>query len=287
MSASILSGKILAVKLKEEIIKEFGELTAKANKKPCLVAISVGENSSSAIYIKAQNNLASTVGIDYRLLELPPQTTEAQLHAKIQELNSDSSVTAVILQLPLPPQLDAKKIIPFIDPLKDAEGMHPLNLGKLILGKEDIVPCTAGSCFELIRSTNIDLYGKEVVIVGHSEIVGKPLSLLLLNKFCTVSVCHIATSEKGLLRSHVERAEILVVAVGKANLIPGEWVRQGAIVIDVGINKVGDKILGDVDFEGTSLKAGFITPVPGGVGPLTTTILMNNVLKAFKLQNVK
>jgi len=170
-----------------------------------------------------------------------------------------------------------------IAPAKDAEGMHPENLGHVLLGDAKLAPCTAQAAMQLIGSTGIELYGKEAVIVGHSEIVGKPLSMLLLSKFVTTTVCHIATGERGVLPEYVKNAEILVVAVGKAELIKGDWIKEGAIVIDVGINRVGDKLVGDVEFERAKQSAGFITPVPGGVGPLTVTMLMRNVVTASKL----
>jgi len=197
-------------------------------------------------------------------------------------LNADAAVTAIILQLPVPKAIDAKKLSGMIAPLKDAEGMHPENLGRILLGNYRIGPCTAMAVMELLESTGEKLYGKEAVIVGHSEIVGKPLALMLLNKFATTTVCHIATGERGVLPEHVKRAEILVVAVGKAGIVKGDWVKDGAIVIDVGINRVGDKIVGDIEFEGASARASHITPVPGGVGPITTTILMRNVAELFK-----
>ncbi|MFA5500758.1 MAG: bifunctional 5,10-methylenetetrahydrofolate dehydrogenase/5,10-methenyltetrahydrofolate cyclohydrolase, partial [Candidatus Omnitrophota bacterium] len=172
-------------------------------------------------------------------------------------------------------------------PEKDAEGMHPENLGRILLGQYKIGPCTAMAVMELLEASKIDLYGKEAVIVGHSEIVGKPLALMLLNKFATTTVCHIATGERGALADHVKRAEVLIVAVGKAGIVKGEWVKEGAVVIDVGINKVADKIVGDVEFEEASARAAFITPVPGGVGPLTTTILMRNVVELFRNEVAK
>ena len=194
----------------------------------------------------------------------------------------DDSVTAIILQLPVPKDIDAKKLVDLISPSKDAEGMTPENLGRILLGDYKIAPCTAMAVMELLESTKVNLYGKEVVIVGHSEIVGKPLSLMLLNKFATTTVCHIATGERGVLSEHVKRAEILIVAVGKAQIIKGDWIKDGAIVIDVGINRIGDKILGDVEFETALKRASYITPVPGGVGPLTTMILMKNTVELFK-----
>ena len=186
--------------------------------------------------------------------------------------------------MPLPSQIDYKKISQFVRPEKDVEGMHPANIGKIVFGKATILPCTPAAVMELLKETGADLYGKEVVIVGHSEIVGKPLALLLLDKFATVTVAHIGTSKAGKLEEHVRRAEVLIVAVGKAGIIKGEWIKEGAIVIDVGINRVGDKIVGDVEFETAEKRASYITPVPGGVGPLTVTMLMRNLVQAPKLQ---
>jgi methylenetetrahydrofolate dehydrogenase (NADP+)/methenyltetrahydrofolate cyclohydrolase len=188
----------------------------------------------------------------------------------------------VILQLPVPKAIDPKKVIAMIMPSKDAEGMNPWSLGKLLCGNFKIGPCTAMAVMELLEHSGVKLYGKEACVVGHSEIVGKPLALMLLNKFATTTICHIATGERGTLADHVKRAEVLIVAVGKPGVIKGDWIKDGAIVIDVGINRVGDKIVGDVGFEGASKKAALITPVPGGVGPLTTMILMRNVVELFK-----
>ena len=175
-----------------------------------------------------------------------------------------------------------RRIQSTISPFKDVEGVNPANMGWIIYGKSILAPCTALAVKELVEYTKVDLYGKEVVMVGHSDIVGKPVSLLLLDKFATVSVCHIGTSDAGMLETHVRRAEILIVAVGKANLIPGDWIKEGAIVIDVGINRVGDKIVGDVEFESAKERASWITPDPGGVGPVTTAILLRNVVKSVK-----
>ena len=202
-----------------------------------------------------------------------------------KKLNDDVNVTAIILQLPLPKQINARVVVEFMDPAKDAEGMHPSNLGKILQANFDIAPCTPLAVMELLKLSGIKLYGKEAVIVGHSEIVGKPLSLMLLKEFATTTVCHIATGERGSLPEHVKKAEVLIVAVGKAGLVKGEWVKEGAVVIDVGINRVGDKLVGDVEFEEASKRAGFITPVPGGVGPLTVTMLMKNVIALYKNQN--
>jgi len=278
--AKLLEGKPLAEVIKEEIKKQVASLKAK----PVLASIMVGDNAGAASYVKSQSKAAQNLGIEYRLQTLPQGITEGALIEFIRKLNTDKTVNGIIIQMPLPAEIDYKKISQFILPEKDIEGMHPANIGKLLFGKAKLIPCTAASVMELINSSGIDLYGKEVVIVGHSEIVGKPLALLLLDKFATVTVCHIGTSKAGKLEEHVRRAEVLIVAVGRAGLIKGDWIKEGAVVIDVGINRVNDKIVGDVEFEGAEKRAGFITPVPGGVGPLTVTMLMRNLVEAAKSQ---
>jgi len=278
--ARLLEGKPIAEKIKEEIKIAVSSLGVK----PVLASIQIGENAGAAAYVKSQAKVAESLGIEYQLHKLGEETAEAHLIDFIQKLNLNRSVHGIIIQMPLPQGIDYKKISRYIDPKKDVEGMHPANIGKLIFGNAKLVPCTAASAMELIKSTGVDLYGKEVVIVGHSEIVGKPLSLLLLEKFATVTVCHIGTSKAGKLEEHVKKAEILVVAVGKAGLIKGDLVKDGAIVIDVGINRVADKIVGDVEFEPAEKRASWITPVPGGVGPLTVTMLMRNLVEAVKEQ---
>lgn len=282
--ATLLKGKPLADKIKAAITQEVTELVARYGRAPKLVAIQALENAASSVYIKNQKKVAESLGIEYELMEFPVGISQSELEKVIKRLNSDKSVTAMILQLPLPGQIDAGRALGVISPDKDAEGMHPQNVGKILLGKYSIGPCTAMAVMELLASTGVDLYGKEAVIVGHSEIAGKPLGLMLLNKFATTTVCHIATDKRGALADHVRRAEVLIVAVGKASLIKGDWVRDQAIVIDVGINKVGERIVGDVEFEGAFAKASQITPVPGGVGPLTTTMLMRNTIEQFKAQ---
>jgi len=284
MAATLLEGKLIAEKLKESIKSEVGSLKAKYSHAPRLVAVQIGENASSAVYVKAQKRTAESLGIEYELVTLPDSASQPEAENLIKDLNKDTNVTAIILQLPVPKGIDAKKLSGMIAPAKDAEGIHPENLGKILLGNYRIGPCTAMAVMELLEAAKVNLYGKEAVVVGHSEIVGKPLSLMLLNKFATTTVCHIATGERGVLLEHVKNAEVLVVAVGKAGLVKGDWIKEGAIVIDVGINRVGDKIYGDVEFEAASNRASFITPVPGGVGPLTTTILMRNTLELFKAQ---
>ena len=285
MGAKILEGKSIAGKIKESLKKEIESLKQKTSSSPKLVSIQVGENAASAVYIKSQKKNAENLGIEYELKTLDIKIKENALVEEIKKLNQDKSVSGIIVQLPLPKGIDHRLVMSSVSPGKDAEGMHPENLGHALLGDAKLAPCTACAAMELIESTGVELYGKEAVVVGHSEIVGKPLNMLLLNKFVTTTVCHIATGERGVLPEHVRKAEILIVAVGKAELVKGDWIKEGAIVIDVGINRVGDKLVGDIEFEKAKEKAAFITPVPGGVGPLTVTMLMRNVVNAFKMQN--
>ncbi|MBN2097191.1 MAG: bifunctional 5,10-methylenetetrahydrofolate dehydrogenase/5,10-methenyltetrahydrofolate cyclohydrolase [Candidatus Omnitrophica bacterium] len=282
MSAQLLEGKVIAGKIKEGLKQEIQSL----KQKPKLVSVQVGENPASSVYIKSQRKNAENLGVEYMLETLDAGITQQALIELIGGLNEDASVSGIIIQLPLPKGIDHRLVMGALAPEKDAEGMHPENLGRVLLGEARICPCTAQAAMELIESTGIKLYGKEAVVVGHSEIVGKPLSMLLLNRFVTTTVCHIATGERGVLPEHVGRAEILVVAVGKAGLIKGEWIKPGAIVVDIGINRVGDQIVGDIEFEQAAQRAAFITPVPGGVGPLTVTMLMRNVVTASKLQQI-
>ena len=278
--AKLLEGRPIAERIKEEIKQQVGSL----KNKPVLASIQVGENAGAASYVKSQQKVAEILGVEYRLNKLDGDTPESKLLEFVRGLNSDKSVNGIIIQMPLPAQIDYKKISQFILPEKDIEGMHPANIGKIVFGKAKILPCTPAAVMELLESCGMDLYGKEVVVVGHSEIVGKPLSLLLLDKFATVCICHIGTSKAGKLEEHVKKAEVLIVAVGKAGLIKGEWIKDGAVVIDVGINRVADKIVGDVEFEEAQKHASYITPVPGGVGPLTVTMLMRNLVEAAKSQ---
>lgn len=281
MENNLIDGKTIAEKIKAEVDSEITALKS-AGINPKLVAVQVGENPASAVYVKQQRKNCEKAGITYELKTLPADIAEEQILSEISKINDDGTVTGIILQLPLPQGIDVRKIQASLSPHKDVEGVNPANMGWIVYGKPFLAPCTALAVKEIIDSTGIDLYGKEVVMVGHSDIVGKPVALLLVDKFATVSICHIGTSKAGMLEQHVRRADILIVAVGKANLIPGEWIKQGAVVVDVGINRVEDKIVGDVEFETAKEKASLITPVPGGVGPVTTAILLRNVVKAAK-----
>ena len=274
--AKLLEGKIVADKIKEKLKVSVQNL----KQPPILASILVGENPSAVAYVKTQARIAQSLGITYKLCQLSESISEDELFDFVCKLNNDVSVNGIVVQVPLPRHIDYLKICERILPNKDVEGMHPANIGKLLFGQAKIVACTANAVMELLDSTDIDLYGKEVVIGGYSEIVGKPLSLLLLKKFATVTICHIATSKAGKLQEHVQRAQVLIVAVGQAGLIKGEWIKEGAIVVDVGINRSEGKLVGDVEFATAFKRAAYITPVPGGVGPLTVAILMRNLVEA-------
>ena len=280
--AILLDGKKVAQEIKNSIKDEVRTLQEKYKRRPVLACVAVGENPAASVYVKSQSKIAEELGVDYRLVSLPSETLEEDLISEILKLNADTQVHGMMIQSPLPKTMNMQTVVGFISATKDAEGMHPENLGKIVLGQERIAPCTARACVALLHHYQIKLYGKEAVIVGHSDIVGKPLSLMLLKEFATTTVCHIATFEAQKLQNHVERAEILVVAVGKANLIKGAWIKEGAVVIDVGINRVGERIVGDVEFDAAERKASYITPVPGGVGPLTVALLIKNTLELFK-----
>lgn len=282
--ANLLLGKTIAERINRTVSQKVAELWDKYNKKPVLCAIQVGDDKESTLYLDFQAKVAARLSIGYVTKKLPKDAKEEELIALIKQLNNDDSIHGIILQLPLPEHLDPNEIRGSLNPQKDVEGVHPENLGKVILNRDGFAPCTACAVMELLKSLNINLYGREAVVVGHSEIVGKPLSIMLLNELVTTTVCHIATGKRGVLADHVGRAEILIVAVGKPNLIKGDWIKDGAIVIDVGINCVDEKIVGDVEFELAKEKASFITPVPGGVGPVTVALLMQNVTKAAKDQ---
>ena len=284
MAAQIIDGRKIAGEIKEKLTKEIEELK-KQGIIPSLSAIQVGDDPGTGVYVRAQQRSCEKIGLDYKLHQFKEDISQKELRDFIARLNEDTGVSGIILQMPLPSQLDGRILQGMIDPKKDAEGVSPANMGMVVYGKPLLAPCTAMAVMELINSVGVKLYGKEAVVVGHSDIVGKPTALLLLDKFVTTSVCHIATGERGTLPQYVSQAEILIVAVGKANLVKGEWVKEGAIVIDVGINRVEGKIVGDVEFEVAKERASHITPVPGGVGAVTTAMLLKNCVQAAKLQS--
>jgi len=282
--ANILDGRQLAEKMYEKLKAEIDQLETAHGAVPFLLAVQVGMQSASDLFARAQARAAERLGIGYKLERLPDEVTQDQLIEKIQTWNNDPAITGVTIQLPLPSGVDARIISAAVDPRKDVEGIHPQHIGQSMFGWSRIGTCTSLAVMELIDSTGADLYGKEAVIVGHSELIGKPVSLMLLDRFCTTTVCHVATADRGRLSEHVKRAEVLVVAAGKAHLVKGSWIRPEAIVIDVGINLVDGKVQGDVEFEEAVKAASFITPVPGGVGPVVIATLMRNTVEAFKLQ---
>lgn len=284
MTAKLLDGRLLAQSLKESLKKEVESLKKTAGRVPVLVNVMLGDEHSASTYAKSQKKAAEYIGITYKLESLPADILQKELIENIRRLNEDPNINGIMIHKPVPTHIDYRTVANCVDTFKDLEGINVANIGKMILGKTKMIPCTPAAVMEHIKSTKISLRGKEAVVVGHSEIVGKPLSLLLLEQYVTVTVCHIATSEAGRLAEHVRRADILVVAVGKPGLIKGEWIKPGAVVVDVGINQVGEKIVGDVEFDTSKEKAAFITPVPGGVGPVTVVMLMRNGIEAFKLQ---
>lgn len=280
----ILDGRTLALKMKEVMKGEVEHLIASYKHTPAIVSIMVGDEAAAAIYVNAQKRMAEYLGIRYTLKNFSQTVSQDELLYYISQLNIDPNVTGVMIQIPLPKQMNHQVLVDAIDPHKDIEGVSVINMGKLVFSSSPIVPCTAASALSLIKSSGINLRGKEAVIVGRSEIVGKPLSFLLLQENATVTICHSGTSEAGKLVDHLKRADIVVGAVGKPHFIQGGWIKEGAIVIDVGINDVNGKIVGDVEFESAAQRAAFITPVPGGVGPVTVLMLMKNCCEAFKLQ---
>jgi methylenetetrahydrofolate dehydrogenase (NADP+)/methenyltetrahydrofolate cyclohydrolase len=282
--AQLIDGRAVATKLKEELKEEIIKLKEKYQSSPHLLAVQVGENPASASYLKSQKKSCEEIGINYQVQQLPNEITEKELFQFIEEKNHNDKITGIILQMPLPQQINAEKIQEAIAPSKDVEGVNPQNMGLLMYGWPGIVPCTASAVMELIKSTGTTIKGKKVTLVGHSSLVGKPLAMLLLSSpfdSATTTVCHIATQN---LAEHTRSAEILIVAVGKAGLITGDMIKEGAIVIDVGINRVEGKLVGDVVFEEAKEKASLITPVPGGVGPVTTAMLLKNTAEAWKIQ---
>jgi methylenetetrahydrofolate dehydrogenase (NADP+)/methenyltetrahydrofolate cyclohydrolase len=301
MSAILLDGESLAKKIKEELKREIEDFKSRG-KSLTLVAIQVGENPASRVYINQQKKACEEMGLIYNLKELPQSTTELELIDVVESLNKDTSVTGIILQMPLPSGINPRNVQIKIAPEKDVEGLNPYNMGLLVYGKQRVAPCTAMGAVELLKSSGVELKGKEVVIVGHSEIVGKPIALLMLQSLFespTPTVCHIATRD---LSFHTKRADILFVAVGKPSLIKGDMLKKDSIVIDIGINRIpvlnekGEKVIdektgkpkmktvGDVEFEKAKEICSYISPVPGGVGPLTVTMLIKNTVECAKWQ---
>ncbi|MBF0387665.1 MAG: bifunctional 5,10-methylenetetrahydrofolate dehydrogenase/5,10-methenyltetrahydrofolate cyclohydrolase [Candidatus Omnitrophica bacterium] len=284
MSAIILDGKALAQKLQAELKAEVADLRTRTGKTPCFMNITIGQDPAAGSYGKSQKRAAEFIGIDYRFSVLPQHISQKELIDQVHFLNDDVNVHGIMLHKPVPEGIDFQQAVNAITPKKDIEGLNIANLGRLMLGTTSIIPATPAAAMALLLASGVDLAGKHAVVVGRSEIVGKPIMLLLLARNATVTVCHSATSKAGRLADQVRNAEILVVAMGQPGFIKGDWVREGAVVIDVGINSVDGKIVGDVEFDAAARRAAFITPVPGGVGPLTAVMLMKNGIETFKIQ---
>lgn len=284
MTARLLEGKVFAAKLKEESGKKAQELKAKYGITPGLAVIIVGENPASQVYVRNKHKACTELGFYSEGVELPATTTREELLAEIQRLNNDEKIHGILVQLPLPKELQPyeSEVLEAINPLKDVDGFHPVNVGRLVTGQKALVPCTPHGCLRMLELAEIPVEGANAVIIGRSNIVGKPMLHLLLGKNATVTICHSRTKN---LAEITRQADILVAAVGKAGFVTADMVKPGAAVIDVGINRIAPKkLVGDVDFEAVKEVAGAITPVPGGVGLLTIAMLMQNTVEAARLQ---
>lgn len=280
--AVIIDGKKISQEIKDEVKAKAEQLKA-AGIEPCLAVILVGEDPASRVYVRNKKRACEYCGIKSLSYELPESTTEEELLALVDKLNNDKSCNGILVQLPLPKHINEEKVLLKIKPEKDVDGFHPYNVGLLSIGSADLKACTPAGCIELIKRSGIDICGKNCVVVGRSNIVGKPVGMLLLAENGTVTTCHSKTKNMAEVCAN---ADILVVAIGKEKFIKTDMIKEGAVIIDVGINRMEDgKLCGDVDFDEAVTKAGYITPVPGGVGPMTIAMLMNNCITACEKQN--
>ena len=275
----LIDGKKIAAELREELKKEVSEIKSKYNKVPGLTVILIGDMAPSQIYVRMKEKAANEVGLKSEVIRYPGEVEEKKVLDKIHELNKDESVSGILVQLPLPKHIDKQKVIEAILPSKDVDGFHPMNVGNLSSGYESSIPCTPLGCYLLIKKIEPNLNGKKAVIIGRSNLNGKPMTQLLLKENCTVTITHSKTKD---LRAECLEADILIAAVGIPELVRGDWVKKDAIVIDVGINKTDKGIVGDVAFEEVSKTAKALTPVPGGVGPMTIACLLKNTIDCFK-----
>ncbi|WP_454901109.1 bifunctional methylenetetrahydrofolate dehydrogenase/methenyltetrahydrofolate cyclohydrolase FolD [Aggregatibacter sp.] len=281
MTAQIISGTQLASQIKSNVAQQISQYVAQGKRAPGLAVILVGADPASQVYVGSKRKSCAEIGIVSKSYDLPETTTEQALLELIEELNQDAEVDGILVQLPLPKHIDSTKVIEQISPEKDVDGFHPYNVGRLCQRIPTLRACTPYGVMKLLETTGISFYGKHAVIVGASNIVGRPMALELLLAGCTVTVTHRFTED---LASHIRQADILVVAVGKPKFIKGEWIKEGAVVVDVGINRLEGKLVGDVEFEVAAQRASYITPVPGGVGPMTVAMLMQNTLSAYEKQ---
>ena len=280
--AVIINGKEVSASIRREIKEKTQEFINEKGYAPGLAVIIVGEDPASQVYVNNKHKACLEVGFLSEVYRLPAETTMDELLSLVDKLNNDEKIHGILCQLPLPKHLNEEQVILRINPDKDVDAFHPINTGKIMIGNNNFVPCTPAGVMKLIESTGTDICGKECVVVGRSNIVGKPQAMLLLQKNGTVTICHSKTRD---LKEVTKRADILVVAVGISNFITGDMIKEGAIVMDVGINRTAEgKLTGDVDFESAEKVASYITPVPGGVGPMTITMLLENTLTAAKIQ---
>jgi len=277
--ATLIDGKAIAAKIRAEIANGVLELQQKGVT-PGLAVVLVGDDPASRVYVSMKEKACHDAGIYSVEHKLSADTSEAELLSLVDTLNNDPKIHGILIQLPLPPQIDTDNVLEAISPLKDADGFHPYNVGRLSIGKPLFQPCTPYGVMVMLQETGVNLAGKEVVVVGRSNIVGKPVAMMCLAQHATVTLCHSRTRD---LADVVRRADVVIAAVGRPEMIKGDWIKEGAVVIDVGINRVGDKkLVGDVDFAGASQRASAITPVPGGVGPMTITMLLYNTLESAR-----
>ena len=281
MTAQIISGTQLASQIKSNVAQQISQYVAQGKRAPGLAVILVGADPASQVYVGSKRKSCAEIGITSKSYDLPETTTEQALLELIEELNQDAEINGILVQLPLPKHIDSTKVIEQISPEKDVDGFHPYNVGRLCQRIPTLRACTPYGVMKLLETTGISFYGKHAVIVGASNIVGRPMALELLLAGCTVTVTHRFTED---LASHIRQADILVVAVGKPKFIKGEWIKEGAVVVDVGINRLEGKLVGDVEFDIAAQRASYITPVPGGVGPMTVAMLMQNTLSAYEKQ---
>lgn len=280
MAARIIDGKALAQQVREGLAKESAGVLAKTGMKPGLATILVGDDPASHLYVKSKQKACDAAGIYIDDSKLPANTTQADLLTLISQKNADPKIHGILVQLPLPKHIDSKVILDAVSPQKDADGFHPYNFGRLVEGSPIFEACTPKGVIKMIQSTGLSIEGKRAVVLGRSNIVGKPLALMLLHRNATVTICHSKTKD---LPAVCREAELLLVAIGKAKFVTADMVREGAVVIDVGTNRLPDgKVVGDVDFESVSQKAGWISPVPGGVGPMTIAMLLDNTVESAK-----
>ena len=276
----IIDGKKISTEIKDELKEQVAQLKAEGVE-VTLAVVKVGEDPASAVYVRNKEKACEYIGINSKKIEMPEETTEQELLKLVDDLNTDPAINGILVQLPLPKHIDENKILLAIDPMKDVDGFHPVNVGKMVIGEESFLPCTPAGIIEMIKRSGLDIEGKECVIIGRSNIVGKPMAILMLRENATVTVTHSRTKD---LPEVCKRADIIVAALGKAKFVTKDFVKEGAIIIDVGMDRDEDgKLCGDVDFDEVEPIASAITPVPGGVGPMTVTMLLVNCLRSVEL----